>query len=102
MAQISIRGLAKRFDAQNALHGLDLEIEDREFVTFLGPSGCGKTTTLRLLAGLAAPDAGEILIDGHVVSSPHHVSNRPSAENCSPDGYGVPELRAVAAHERLR
>ena len=73
MAQISIRGLAKRFDAQNALHGLDLEIEDREFVTFLGPSGCGKTTTLRLLAGLAAPDAGEILIDGHVVSSRHHV-----------------------------
>jgi iron(III) transport system ATP-binding protein len=73
MAQISIRGLAKRFDAQNALHGLDLDIEDREFVTLLGPSGCGKTTTLRLLAGLAAPDAGEILIDGHVVSSPRYV-----------------------------
>ena len=73
MAQISIRGLAKRFDAQNALHGLDLDIEDREFVTLLGPSGCGKTTTLRLLAGLTAPDAGEILINGHVVSSPRHV-----------------------------
>jgi iron(III) transport system ATP-binding protein len=73
MAHISIRRLAKRFDAQNAVHGLDLDIEDREFVTLLGPSGCGKTTTLRLLAGLAAPDAGEIAIDGHVVSSPRHV-----------------------------
>ncbi|MGE5128080.1 MAG: ABC transporter ATP-binding protein [Sphingomonadaceae bacterium] len=65
--------MAKRFDAQNAIHGLDLDIEDREFVTLLGPSGCGKTTTLRLLAGLAAPDAGEIAIDGQVVSSPRHV-----------------------------
>ena len=73
MAQISIRGLAKRFDAQHAVHGLDLEIEDREFVTLLGPSGCGKTTTLRLLAGLAAPDAGEIVIDGRVVSSTRRV-----------------------------
>jgi len=73
MAQISIRGLAKRFDAQHAVHGLDLEIGDREFVTLLGPSGCGKTTTLRLLAGLAAPDTGEIAIDGKVVSSPRHV-----------------------------
>jgi iron(III) transport system ATP-binding protein len=73
MAHISIRRLAKRFDAQNAVHGLDLDIEDREFVTLLGPSGCGKTTTLRLLAGLAAPDAGEIAIDGHVVSSPRYV-----------------------------
>jgi iron(III) transport system ATP-binding protein len=73
MARISIRGLAKRFDAHQAVHGLDLDIEDREFVTLLGPSGCGKTTTLRVLAGLAAPDAGEISIDGRVVSSPRHV-----------------------------
>ena len=73
MARISIRGLAKHFDAHHAVHTLDLDIEDREFVTLLGPSGCGKTTTLRLLAGLAAPDAGEIAIDGRVVSSPRHV-----------------------------
>ena len=73
MAQISIRGLNKGFDAHRAVRGLDLEIHDREFVTLLGPSGCGKTTTLRLLAGLAAPDAGEIAIDGEVVSSPRGV-----------------------------
>ena len=73
MAQISIRGLTKHFDAHSAVRGLDLEIEDREFVTLLGPSGCGKTTTLRLLAGLATPDAGEIAIDGHVVSSARRV-----------------------------
>jgi len=69
MAHISIRGLTKGFDAQRAVRGLDLEIHDKEFVTLLGPSGCGKTTTLRLLAGLAAPDSGEIAIDGRVVSS---------------------------------
>jgi iron(III) transport system ATP-binding protein len=73
MARISIRGLAKRFDTAHAVHRLDLEIEDRQFVTLLGPSGCGKTTTLRLLAGLAAPDDGEIAIDGRVVSSSRYV-----------------------------
>ncbi|MGH7123903.1 MAG: ABC transporter ATP-binding protein, partial [Stellaceae bacterium] len=73
MAQISIRGLAKHFEAHHAVHGLDLDIQDKEFVTLLGPSGCGKTTTLRLLAGLVAPDAGEISIDGRVVSSSRRV-----------------------------
>jgi iron(III) transport system ATP-binding protein len=73
MAQISIRGLAKHFDSHHAVHALDLDIQDKEFVTLLGPSGCGKTTTLRLLAGLVVPDAGEISIDGRVVSSSQRV-----------------------------
>ena len=69
MAQVSIRCLAKHYDGHPAVLALDLEIQAKEFVTLLGPSGCGKPTTLRLLAGLVEPDAGEISIDGHVVSS---------------------------------
>lgn len=70
MARIELRGLSCRYGSHIALHPLDLEMRDGEFVTLLGPSGCGKTTTLRLIAGFAAPDAGEILVDGQLLSSP--------------------------------
>jgi len=70
LATVSLRGLTKRFGAAAAVDGLNLEIGDGEFVSLLGPSGCGKTTTLRLIAGLLQPDAGEILVDRDPVSSP--------------------------------
>jgi iron(III) transport system ATP-binding protein len=70
MANVSLQGLTKKFTAAAAVDDLDLEIGDGEFVSLLGPSGCGKTTTLRLLAGFLQPDAGEIRVDGKVVSSP--------------------------------
>ena len=70
MALILITGLEKRFGARRAVAALTLDVRDREFVTLLGPSGCGKTTTLRLLAGFVKPDAGEIIVDGRVLSSP--------------------------------
>jgi iron(III) transport system ATP-binding protein len=69
MAIVSIRGLTKKFIDAAAVDALDLEIGDGEFVSLLGPSGCGKTTTLRLLAGFLQPDAGEIRVDGKVISS---------------------------------
>ena len=69
MSIVSIRGLTKKFAAAAAVDDLHLEIGDGEFVSLLGPSGCGKTTTLRLLAGFLQPDAGEIYVDGKVVSS---------------------------------
>ena len=57
-------------DGTKALEPLDLEIEAGETVVFLGPSGCGKTTTLRLIAGLEAPDAGgRVLFDGEDVTA---------------------------------
>ena len=52
MARLSLRGIKKRFKNTDVLHGIDLEIGDREFVVFVGPSGCGKSTLLRLIAGL--------------------------------------------------
>lgn len=69
MAFIEIRGLIKRFGAVEALKGIDISIEQKEFVTFLGPSGCGKTTTLRILAGFVAPDGGSIAVGGETLSS---------------------------------
>ena len=51
-----------------ALDGLDLTIQEGEFVTLLGPSGCGKTTALRIIAGFEIPTEGEVFIDGSDVS----------------------------------
>ncbi|WP_274426021.1 ABC transporter ATP-binding protein [Chelativorans sp. YIM 93263] len=52
MARLTLRNVKKRFKETEVLHGIDLEIRDREFVVFVGPSGCGKSTLLRLIAGL--------------------------------------------------
>ena len=61
---ISIRNLAKRFQSTQALNRINLEIPDGQLVALLGPSGCGKTTLLRIIAGLDAPDEGEVLFGG--------------------------------------
>ena len=71
MATVDLVGLTKIFGSNvRAVDALDLHIDHGELVSFLGPSGCGKTTTLRLVAGFFQPDAGEIRVDGKVVSSP--------------------------------
>jgi ABC-type sugar transport system ATPase subunit len=62
MAGVTLEGLRKQFGPVVAVESLDLEIRDREFVSFLGPSGCGKTTTLNMIAGLETPSAGRIAI----------------------------------------
>ncbi len=74
MAFIDIKGLVKKFGAFTALRGIDVAIEEKEFVTFLGPSGCGKTTTLRVLAGFLTPDGGTIAVGGNLLSSPRSVT----------------------------
>lgn len=65
LAQLSLRGIKKRFRSTDVLHGIDLEIGDREFVVFVGPSGCGKSTLLRLIAGLDPITEGEFWLNGH-------------------------------------
>jgi iron(III) transport system ATP-binding protein len=72
MAGVAISGLSKSYGAgaeMPAVSELNLTIRDNQFVTLLGPSGCGKTTTLRLIAGYMAPDAGTIHVDGRLISS---------------------------------
>jgi spermidine/putrescine transport system ATP-binding protein len=61
---LTIRSLRRSFGSQVALNDVSLEIRSGEFFSLLGPSGCGKTTLLRIIAGLDAPDAGSILLDG--------------------------------------
>jgi iron(III) transport system ATP-binding protein len=70
MASLDLNGLAKSYDGQRAVDGIDLHIPDGALACLLGPSGCGKTTTLRLIAGFMSPDAGEIRVGGEVLSSP--------------------------------
>ena len=70
MASVSLSGISKRFGSVVAVDGLDLEVRDHEFMSFLGPSGCGKTTTLRLIAGFVEPSEGEIRVGDKVISSP--------------------------------
>lgn len=67
MAAITITRLGKSYGAVKVLEGLDLSVEQGEFLTLLGPSGCGKTTTLRCIAGLETPTAGSIQIGSDLV-----------------------------------
>ena len=66
---LELRGIRKSFGAVDVIHGIDLEIEEGEFVVFVGPSGCGKSTLLRLIAGLDDPTSGDILLQGRRVNS---------------------------------
>ncbi len=67
---ISARGLALEYGKTPILKGIDLGLPAGQTLALLGPSGCGKTTLLRLVAGLLAPSAGAIAIDGAVVAGP--------------------------------
>ena len=67
-ALLSLEGLVKSFGQTRVLDGLNLTVDEGEFVTLLGPSGCGKTTTLRIIAGLTEPDEGRVVIGGEDVT----------------------------------
>lgn len=65
---ITLNGITKHFGTAAALHGVDLQIDDGEFIALLGPSGSGKTTLLRIIAGLEFQDEGRVAFDGEDVS----------------------------------
>lgn len=64
MADIALKGIVKKFGPNTALRGVDIDIKDGEFFVLLGQTGAGKTTTLRVIAGLEKPDAGQVMIEG--------------------------------------
>ena len=68
MAAIELRNLTKNFGDVPAVRGIDLAIEDGEFIVLVGPSGCGKTTTLRMIAGLESVSSGTVAFDGQEVN----------------------------------
>jgi multiple sugar transport system ATP-binding protein len=68
MAEVSLRGIDKKFGTVRAVRNMDIEVAGGEFIVLLGPSGAGKTTTLRLIAGLETPDSGSVHIGGRDVT----------------------------------
>lgn len=68
MANVQTRNIKKRYGQVEILHGIDLEIKDKEFVALVGPSGCGKSTLLRIIAGLEELSDGDVEIGGETVT----------------------------------
>ena len=68
MGRVEVRGISKLFGQVKAVEHVDLATAEGEFLVLLGPSGCGKTTLLRMIAGIEEPTAGDIVIDGRVVT----------------------------------
>lgn len=68
MATLTLNNIAKHFNGQTIIPGLDLTIHHGEFIALVGPSGCGKSTLLRMIAGLEGIDGGELILDGEVIN----------------------------------
>ncbi|KTC44153.1 ABC transporter ATP-binding protein [Pseudomonas sp. ABAC61] len=68
MAHLKINNLQKGFEGFDIIKGIDLEVNNKEFVVFVGPSGCGKSTLLRLIAGLEEVSGGSIELDGRDIT----------------------------------
>ena len=66
---LAATGLVKRFGQTEALRGVDVAIERGEILAVMGPSGSGKSTLLHCLAGILAPDAGEVRLDGERIDT---------------------------------
>ena len=68
MSFLQLQSIEKQFGGVRVVKGIDLAIEQGEFIVFVGPSGCGKSTLLRLIAGLEHVDSGRILLDGRDIT----------------------------------
>jgi multiple sugar transport system ATP-binding protein len=68
MASLQLKQVVKDFQSVRVIHGVDLTVNNGEFVVFVGPSGCGKSTLLRIICGLEDASSGDILIDGQRVN----------------------------------
>ncbi|MFD1881384.1 ABC transporter ATP-binding protein [Paracoccus pacificus] len=68
MAGVRLDGIVKAYGGLQVVHGIDLEVAEKEFVVLVGPSGCGKSTTLRMIAGLEEISDGQLTIDDRVMN----------------------------------
>ncbi|MEO0911790.1 MAG: sn-glycerol-3-phosphate ABC transporter ATP-binding protein UgpC [Pseudomonadota bacterium] len=68
MSGVRLEGIVKAYGAVQVVHGIDLEVQEKEFVVLVGPSGCGKSTTLRMIAGLEEISDGDLTIDGRYMN----------------------------------
>src|SRR5256714_11602440 len=91
---LELRGVSKTFGRQEALHATDLRIPSGQTTVLIGPSGCGKSTLLRLLIGLTAPDAGEVLFEGTPVTLANSLALRRRLGYVIQDGGLFPHLTA--------
>jgi multiple sugar transport system ATP-binding protein len=69
VGSLQLKSITKSFGQVDVIKGVDLTVEDGEFVIFVGPSGCGKSTLLRMIAGLEDPTSGTVEIDGKEVTT---------------------------------
>jgi multiple sugar transport system ATP-binding protein len=68
MSGVRLENIVKAYGAVQVVHGIDLEVHEKEFVVLVGPSGCGKSTTLRMIAGLEEISDGDLTIDDRLVN----------------------------------
>ena len=68
MSGVNLVNIVKAYGSAQVVHGIDLQVQEKEFVVLVGPSGCGKSTTLRMIAGLEEITEGELSIYGKVVN----------------------------------
>ena len=68
MTELRFRNVIKRYGKVEVVHGIDLDVADKEFLVLVGPSGCGKSTLLRMIAGLEEISDGTIEMDGKVIN----------------------------------
>ena len=80
---IEFSNIVQEFDNNIVLKGVNLQIEENEFVTLLGPSGCGKTTLLRILGGFLAPTQGKVIFDGKDITE-EVLKSIPATEKAAP------------------
>jgi lipooligosaccharide transport system ATP-binding protein len=105
-AVLRVRGLRKRYGANEVVRGLDFDIRKGECFGLLGPNGAGKTTTLRCCLGLIDPDAGEIELVGESIPRAARQARRrvgivPQMDNLDPDFTVVENLRIYGRYFRL-
>jgi len=67
---LELKNVWKSFNGQDVLRGIDLDVGQGEFVSFIGHSGCGKSTLINVVGGLLEPDSGDVSLDGKAISRP--------------------------------